>query len=56
MTIIKFIIDHYAEIIADAVICVNSIIAIALLIPGDFPEKQLQVVVDFLTKISRKPE
>lgn len=34
-------------------VALNAIIGIALLIPGDQPEKFLKKVVDMLTKISK---
>jgi hypothetical protein len=32
----------------------GGVIAISLLIPGEFPEKQLKAIVDILAKFSRK--
>ncbi len=34
----------------------GALIAIALVIPGDQPEKALQKAVDFLAKFSKKPK
>lgn len=36
------------------VVMVNSMIAFCILIPGEQPEKFLQKVVDFVSKLSKK--
>jgi hypothetical protein len=54
--IAKFLTLHGPELIAALSALLSAIIAIALLIPGDQPEKALQGVVDFLAKFSRKKE
>jgi len=43
------------EIVSALVALLSGVIAIALLIPGEQPEKALQGVVDFLKKFSKKP-
>lgn len=43
------------EIISAIVALLSGVIAIALLIPGEQPEKALQGAVDFLKKFSKKP-
>ena len=43
-----------AQIAGGLVIILNILISLFLLIPGDAPEKQLKMVVDFLSKYSRK--
>ena len=45
---------HYQVIAAAIIGILSGVIAIALLIPGDQPEKSLQWIVDLLSKISRK--
>lgn len=42
------------EILGYVVSALSALIAVGLMIPGDFPEKQLQGVVDFLSKFSKK--
>jgi hypothetical protein len=52
--IIKFVVENGEAIISAVVALLTGIIAVALLIPGDQPEKTLQKIVDLLKKISRK--
>lgn len=54
MGYLQMLIANWEVIVASLVMIVNGLIAIALLIPGDQPEKALQGVVDFLAKFSRK--
>lgn len=42
------------ELVAALVAMLTGAIGIALLIPGDEPEKTLKVIADFLSKFSRK--
>jgi len=42
------------EGIGAIVLLINGLIAVALLVPGEQPEKFLQAVVDFLSKLSLK--
>lgn len=51
---IKSIGSMAPEIISALAAGVSSAIAVALLIPGDQPEKTLQKILDFLKKWSRK--
>lgn len=54
MDFIQMLMANWEVIVASLVMIVNGLIAIALLIPGDQPERALQGVVDFLAKFSRK--
>lgn len=56
MDIGKFLVEHYQEIIAAIVGLFTAALAIALLIPGDQPDKFLQSAVDFIKKFSRKAD
>jgi hypothetical protein len=51
---IEFVIAHGAEIVAAVTTVLSAGIAVAVLIPGEQPEKALQAIVDFIAKISRK--
>lgn len=42
------------EIIAQLVVIITAMIAIAMIIPGEQPEKTLQKVLDFIKKLSKK--
>lgn len=50
---IKFILS-YSEIAGQLVIAFSALLVIALMIPGDQPDKFLQSAIDFLKKFSRK--
>lgn len=52
----KFAIEHGPEIVAAIVAILSGVIAIAMLIPGEQPEKALLGVVKFLEKFSAKPK
>lgn len=54
MDTLKTIIDKAPEIISAVSLILSGLIAIALVIPGDQPEKTLQGISDFLKKFSRK--
>ena len=54
VSVIGFISLNYQAIIAALVALFSGIIAVALLIPGEQPEKTLQAIVDFLSKFSKK--
>lgn len=43
-----------AQLVSAIVAVLSAVIGIALLIPGDQPEKALQGVVDFIAKFSKK--
>lgn len=50
----KFIIENYQAIIAAIVALLSGIIAVAMLIPGEQPEKTLKTIVEFIAKFSKK--
>jgi hypothetical protein len=54
IAIFQFCVANYAAIIAAISGLLSAIIVIALMIPGEQPEKALQAVVDFLAKFSVK--
>lgn len=54
MSIFNFILANYQAILSGVTGLLSAIIAIALIIPGEQPEKALQGVVDFLSKFSKK--
>lgn len=53
-SVFAFIVAHFNEIITALVGLITALIGIFLIIPGDSPDKQLQAVVDFLKKFSKK--
>lgn len=48
------IISKGQEVLAQIVIIISAMIAIAMVIPGDEPEKTLQKALDFIKKFSKK--
>lgn len=54
VSVIGFISLNYQAIISAVMALFMGIIAVALLIPGEQPEKTLQAIVDFLSKFSKK--
>jgi hypothetical protein len=52
--VVKMIIEKGPEIISAVVALLSGLTAVALLIPGEQPEKALQGVVEFLKKFSKK--
>lgn len=54
MSVLNWIVENYQAVISIAVGLLSSVVAIALLVPGDEPEKSLQKVVDFISKLSKK--
>ena len=54
LEIIKWAVSVGPELISALVIAMTGLVGVFLLIPGDFPEKQLQAAVDFLKKFSKK--
>lgn len=52
--IIAYLVANYAVIISAIVGLLSAILVIALLIPGDQPDKFLQSAVDLLKKFSVK--
>ena len=54
MEVIKFVAEHGLEIVAGVAGLSAALLVIALIIPGEQPDKFLQGVVDFLSKFSKK--
>lgn len=54
--IVGWIVANYALVISAVMGILSGVIGICLLLPGDAPEKQLQAIVDFLSKFSAKPK
>ncbi len=59
---IIFCIAHYQEILASGAIAISAFITflgalytLALLVPGDHPDKEIKWLLDFTQKYSRKP-
>jgi hypothetical protein len=51
---LSLILIQIPEILGQIVIALSALLAIALIIPGEQPDKALQAIVDFLKKISNK--
>lgn len=51
---ISFLLLHWMELLLGIIALLHAAIALALIIPGDQPEKFLQSIVDFLEKFSKK--
>lgn len=54
LEIAKFIFANYAQIIAGIVGIFSAVLVVALIIPGQEPDKTLQKIVDFISKFSKK--
>lgn len=54
LSLIGWLSSHAGEILAAVNGLLGAAISLALLIPGEQPEKALQSVVDWLSKFSRK--
>lgn len=54
MDILKFLFENYQVIIDGILGVLMAIIAVAMIIPGEQPEKFLQGIVDFIKKFSKK--
>jgi hypothetical protein len=52
----KYLLANWEAILMALNGLVAALIAVALLIPGDQPEKSLRAVADFLARFSRKPQ
>jgi hypothetical protein len=52
--IVQFVTEHGPDILTALVGILTGIMGIALLVPGEQPEKFLKSVIDFLSKFSRK--
>ncbi len=56
LEIVKMIVQFGPEILSGVVAILSGVIAIAMIIPGEQPEKALKGVVAFLEKFSKKGE
>lgn len=54
MEVFAWIMANYEAVLAAVMALLSGIIAVALLIPGQEPERTLQKIVDFLKKFSKK--
>jgi len=54
LEIINLIVVQGPVVLGHLVAILTGVIAICMLIPGDFPEKQLQSFVDLIAKFSKK--
>ena len=52
--VIQWILVNYQVVISSLIAILAAITAVAMVIPGEQPEKFLQGVVDFLAKFSKK--
>lgn len=56
LEIVKMVVQYGPEIVSGVVAILSGVIAIAMIIPGEQPEKALKGVVAFLEKFSKKGE
>lgn len=54
LDILKMVIDKGPEMIGYGAIAFGGFLSIAMIIPGEQPDKFLQSIVDFLNKFSKK--
>lgn len=54
LDIVNFVAAHAGAIVGGVLGLFTSALAIALIVPGEQPDKFLQGVVDFVSKFSRK--
>ena len=54
MEVFAWIMANHEAVLGAIVALLSGIIAVALLIPGEQPEKTLQKIVDFIKKFSKK--
>lgn len=54
MAVLEWILANYQAVAAAVVAVMTGVIGISLLIPGEQPEKTLQKIVDWLSKLSSK--
>jgi hypothetical protein len=52
--VVAWVFAHWYEVVAQLVAVLMALIALFTLIPGPSPERELQAVLDFLKKFSRK--
>jgi hypothetical protein len=50
----KWLMANWMELLAAIILALNGLIAVALIVPGEQPEKALMSVVNFISKFSRK--
>ena len=55
ITIFAWIGANYQSILSGVVGILSALIVVFAMIPGDQPEKTLQMIVDFIKKFSSKP-
>ena len=53
---IKFILDHFQDILTAIVGLLSALTIVFLLIPGEQPEKTFRAIADFLEKFSMKKD
>lgn len=51
---LSWLLANYQQLLTGVIAVLSAVIAVALILPGDQPEKLLQGWVDFLSKFSRK--
>ena len=51
----KLLIANWEVILGGLIAALTGLIAVAMIIPGEQPDKALQAAVDFLKRFSRKP-
>lgn len=54
MEVFQWIVANWSVVLGAVMGLLSAVIGLALLIPGDQPEKALQGVLDFLSKFSKK--
>lgn len=54
ISVVQFCIANYQLVITSVVGILTGVIGIAMIVPGEQPEKALQGVVDVLAKLSKK--
>lgn len=54
MAVIAWILANYEAVITALLAVLGGIIAIAMLIPGEQPEKSLKAIAGFIEKFSKK--
>lgn len=52
--LMQFVYDNYAAIVGAVTMTLTGLITLAMLIPGEHPDKELQAAVDFIKKLSIK--
>lgn len=54
MELIKIVAENGLEIVGAIVMVLTGLYTLALIIPGDQPDKMIKAALDFTTKFSRK--